>query len=348
MNYHITDENGLVLISNINSSLLSSIGECSIPSEVTHCIICRTKCRRGYIKNEFGSVYICSNEEPLVQSGSIFKKNLEIYLNFLTNLKQFRKEVSERKFEEIDNLVHNIATNNILSLQELDYFISPLERNLGETGKDFFDSLKDKISAHPEVATEVLLKIFKNERMIKYQFDLFSKPDIQEQFSPSIERHYVHRVFFIVYKLFSSGLKIEKEVRIKINEYKEMALLDFESFSTALFAIFQNIEKYILPDSDLIISFKELENKQLELRFEMVSLEVKDEEKESIFDPGYSGVAARNRGLAGRGLGLFQARTLLNLSGATINFIPNIDPTYKKRFHNSKYQKNLIKVILKK
>ncbi|ETJ39846.1 hypothetical protein Q604_UNBC06268G0001, partial [human gut metagenome] len=68
-----------------------------------------------------------------------------------------------------------------------------------------------------------------------------------------IERHEVHRVLMSIFYVFFPDFT-DNDVRVKISETKETALLDYETFNISLYYIIENITKDIRPGSQLDVN----------------------------------------------------------------------------------------------
>ena len=78
------------------------------------------------------------------------------------------------------------------------------------------------------------------------------------------------------------------------------------------------MSKYIQCDTNAIISFRKNNNHQL-IEFQMHSLYMEQDEIDMIFIEGYSGKNAKKAHLNGEGIGMFRAKTLVELNGGSLS-----------------------------
>lgn len=345
MNYYILDPEGKTVVSNISPEFLLEVKSCNTSSELWDCSICQSQCRRGVVKGVFGSVYICDNSKDIIASSKVFKTKLEIFKDVVSYLEEFRNLIIEKNDKDFKRYIHNVVTNNSRSVIELESFIRDDEtRRLKE---NLLNVLTNRISDNPKMTAITLLNLLRNDRAIKNQFDIYSS-SIKKQ-ETSIGEHDVFKVFYIVYKTFFTSLK-ECNIHvnyINLNEHSQEVLLDYNSFTISLNAIFDNILKYVCPETELIVSFSETREGGL-LTLDMISLKVNSDEIEKIFEEGYSGYYSKKEGLCGDGIGLYQAREFLSHCEAQVRFLNDVDPEKRKRYKLKYYENNLIEILLKR
>ena len=146
-------------------------------------------------------------------------------------------------------------------------------------------------------------------------------------------------IFYVFFPDFT-----DNDVRVKISETKETALLDYETFNISLYYIIENITKYIRPGSQLDVNISR-DSYSLKIEFSMVSLYLHPEEEIKIFMEGYSGIEAKKISKNGSGLGLFTAKKYLAKSNADVCLIAFRDVDFEE-FCNRVYCRNKIIVSL--
>lgn len=109
----------------------------------------------------------------------------------------------------------------------------------------------------------------------------------------------------------------EKDVYIDIEEYYEKVYVDFESVQVAIYHIIENAAKYIAPKTNANITFK-IEKHTQYIIFAMTSLYINQDEEFEIFNEGYSGIVAKQLKKAGKGIGMYRAKRLIELNNGTL------------------------------
>jgi signal transduction histidine kinase len=109
---------------------------------------------------------------------------------------------------------------------------------------------------------------------------------------------------------------------------------DFRLFNCAMYHFFDNAQKYIKPDANIIIS---INFEEKELSFIMKSRAIEKTEKESIFNEGFTG--SHSGGQKGEGLGLYIFSLVLN----ELDAITYVDFNENTRFGRDDiiYQENI-------
>jgi signal transduction histidine kinase len=177
------------------------------------------------------------------------------------------------------------------------------------------------VKDEPKETALALLKIAKNNAAMKVEFSVFKKlfdsnPDLQKR------EHNVHKVLMNVFYLFFPDFT-DKNVKVIVgdNYNKYTAFFDYESLHVALYHIVENAAKYIRPNTTLTVSI----NNHIglsEIIMDMISIEIKQDEKNRIFDEGVSGYLACKIGKAGAGIGMSRAKKIIELNSGSIAVKP--------------------------
>ena len=143
----------------------------------------------------------------------------------------------------------------------------------------------------------------------------------------------IQSLLYLYYPLFD-----DVQVKIRNGICEDSAELDYETFVGGLIPILHNLKKYVKEGSYIDIHYSK-DRDHLFIDISTMSLGVLKEEAEKIFERGYSGHFARELKRDGRGLGMYHAKSLLNMSHADIRFIPG-------DIKDDGYAQNVIKLIL--
>ena len=104
---------------------------------------------------------------------------------------------------------------------------------------------------------------------------------------------------------------------MEVDSCFEKVFFDFESVQVALYHIVENAVKYVKHDSKIRVKFNIYE-KKLNMCIEMCSIYTAPEERERIFEEGYSGENAHKLQRHGKGIGMNRAKRLLNLNNIAL------------------------------
>lgn len=175
------------------------------------------------------------------------------------------------------------------------------------------------MTEEPRDTALALLKIAKNNAAMKVEFSVFRKlfdsnPDLR------IWPHNVHKVLMNVFYLFFPDFT-DKEVKVVVGDSIDTACFDYESLHVALYHLIENAAKYIKPKTELSVSIeKTIEN--IEVHMDMISVQIKDSEKDRIFEEGVSGELPGRIGKAGDGIGMNRAKKIIDLNSGSISVKP--------------------------
>lgn len=339
MNYHITDSNDKVVYTNINPDCIKCIKSCQSKNEIIdNCYIDNKKHRRGVVKKANGSIYCCSSSKDFVKSSRIFKEKISLLSNMIDEFAAVRSELIDETSKDTKRLLHNLISINAHSIQEV-YNLIPqqlLTSNISEQYK----VIQDHIIEDPKEAARVFLRIAKNNAAMKSEFAVFKK---LHESSPttSFKKHPIKKVILNVLHIFFQDFA-DINVTINVERFDGLVRIDYESFFVALYHLFDNAVKYILPRSQLKIKFKVEENK-LTIQFDMMSIRIEEHETEKVYLEGYSGVNTKMLHKAGQGIGMHLMKKLLELNNSSLRVAKL---SYGKRMVDKiPYENNVVEII---
>lgn len=340
---HIKNSDNQIVYSTIPSNCQNCMLTCETTKELVKCSENGSDKRRGIIRSRLGSVYLCSDDRDLLKSGRKFKAQLEFLNSMLQELDNIRNGIAEKINEDTKRLLHNVISLNAHNMQEIYELVSQdvLTQKMASQVEEFTKI----IESNPKDIALALIRMHKNDIAMKVNFNVFKK--LYDR-SPATNflKHPLHRVVLNVLHVFFQDFT-DKGVRVIIDSCNADILLDYESIQVALYHLIENSAKYILDDSNLHISFP-LKNGIQYILFDMVSLEIPDDEVEKIFEEGYSGESARLLHLSGSGLGLGIIKPLLQLNKAELRLLRNVNPSRSKKTTLAEYQNNQFEIKLSK
>lgn len=278
------------------------------------CPMDSNKKRIAYHKNNNGILYICCDK---AKTTKLFKDELNSIIYSLKSLVKLSEEVKQYAIDEtktrVNRVIHNLKSINAHAIQEL-YTLVPqdkLVRNVKENPK----IVESIIQKNIRQAALTYFRMAKFNLSIKVEFSIYEKL-LQGDLKLDKRNHNIRDVIMIVLYTFFKDFN-ERNVYINIEEYYEKVYVDFESIQVAIYHIIENASKYVSPNTDAYIKFN-IERGVQYITFEMTSLYIHPDEEKDIFNEGYSGVLAQNLKLAGKGIGMYRAKRLIELNEGTL------------------------------
>ncbi len=332
MNFHLVNSDGEVLLSNLPDRYLPFYGVCNSESESVH----KNKndgipFRHGKKTTTFGTAYIIATEEDLLNSSRVFKEKLNVYSNFLP-------EVANMKESVLKDILHNLTTINAHSIQEV-YNLIP-QAVLAKNVSTQLAIIEQALAQKPRKAANTFLRIAKENASMKAQFtalrhSYYSKRNLQ------IKSHPIRVVLLNVLHSFFPDFN-DNNIHVEVEPTNKTVKLDYETFSAALVPLFDNATKYTQPNTTVNIKF--VYQPHTIIQIESMSLEIKPDEVEKIFQKGFSGEAAIQAEKHGTGIGMGNIQKLLQFNNARIEIRPNVDPSKETIIKKFKYQNNIFEI----
>lgn len=341
MQYIITNKLKQIVDTNIeNSDLINSILECTIDCERVFCEKNNKYRRQGFFASDTLNYYLCSFDQNI--TNRIFRFYFDAF-SILSN--QLETTLENQKIKEKQKnrrLKHNLITHSSNILQEL-YKLFP--QDSFRNGNNHIDTIENIIKKDTKKSAYTFLKVLKNSNLMKAEFDVY---EMLETESPYLDfsKHSIHKVLILTLNPFWLDL-VEHNVTINIESYHGTVTIDYKSISVVLSHLFDNMSKYIMPDSELNISFAE-SHESVTVYIEMNSLQVKKDELQNLFSEGHSGEWAKKLEIEGDGIGMFVAKKLTELNCGTIKMEVNIDNKTPVVLDGIPYERNRVIINIKK
>lgn len=298
--------------------------------------------RCGVLVTNDGAVYAVSGDENYLKSSKAFSAMLESLANTLKTFCDLVTAHQQRVNADTNRLIHNLITLNAHNIQEI-YSVIPQDTLSKIKPNQQVPAVESIVKDEPREVAFALLRIAKNNAAMKAEFSVFKK---LFDSSPRLEKrsHNVHKVLMNILYLFFSDFT-DKNVYIPpiVSPQNVTAFFDYESIHVALYHLIENAVKYVKPHTTLTISIFEF-GQQVKVIFDMISLPIGEKEKDLIFGEGYSGEFARKTAKAGSGIGMTQAKRILEVNGANLEVQP-----YPATLHDHlgvPYQKNVFTITL--
>lgn len=280
------------------------------------------KCPKDNIKSLIGNRHVNSGFVFACGQGygknSLFVQDLDALTSSLSTLSKAEYEVEKYINDEfvtrIRRVLHNIRSINAHSLQEVRALVP--EYYLKHHKNKSLVKFEEFIIQNTKRTANSFFRISKDLYEIKAEFSVYDKlvkGEVELNKRPYNIRDVVMTVLYPFFEDFSN-----KNVVVTVEDYYDSIPIDFESIQVALYHIIENMSKYIQCDTNAIISFRKNNNHQL-IEFQMHSLYMEQDEIDMIFIEGYSGKNAKKAHLNGEGIGMFRAKTLVELNGGSLS-----------------------------
>jgi len=304
MRYQITTINGANISNNVHDYCLDCILICKERCKKIKCTHDRKERRIGKIVSGNFIIFLC--DEKHIKSTKLFKKEIGLLKDFSINLESLQRSVFEDVNNQTYRLLHNLVTYNAHILQDIYSIIS--QDDLQKKRKEIVKTVNALLTSGSRNNALHILSILKNANLMKSEFSIFTKL-YEPNPTMSIINHKIHKVVLLVFNSFWYDLMQNKNY-IKIQSCNEAIPIDYESVTAALVHVIDNTTKYIMPNTDLNVNFKNSDS-GLILSFDMISLQIKQCEINKVFEEGYSGEVPVEHDLSGRGVGLYMVKRLL-------------------------------------
>lgn len=337
----LSSDNALVA-SNLPKSCKHCFDNCQTIGRVFEkCIIDNKKRRFGKIENGKGITFLCCDE---TKTTKLFREKLEAlsyaYYDLILPKEVISNDIKSTAQKRVNRLVHNLTSINAHNIQEIYDLIpqSVLTTNINEQ----IERIQQEIIANPRDAAMMFLRIAKHNIHMKSEFSIYKK---LERADPTLDKrtHPIHKVFMNVLHTFFVDFS-DKNVYVNVGECRASIQCDYEVIQVALYHIIENSSKYVKPNSQIDILFKEI-NSQIEISIKMTSLHIEESELDKIFEEGYSGKEARRSKKQGEGIGLWRVRQMLELNDSQIEIYAGVE---FEKLMGFKFSENEIIIKLKK
>lgn len=214
-------------------------------------------------------------------------------------------------------LLHNLKSLTAKTSQEV--FAIGLQHRLIGNPREVVPYLASEIRDNIDGTARALLEILKHQAAQKAEYTAFDRLSGKLD-RAKIEPHNVHQVLMNVFYLFF-GEFIGKKVKAEVEPTHTQAKFDYDSVHVCIYYLVENAAKYTRQNSSFSVSTTEDGAGNVDIRFTMESLVIKQDEQQLIFEEGYSGTSAVESNLNGAGLGLYLARAMARINSGNLNVI---------------------------
>lgn len=272
--------------------------------------------RIGFIKVVAGSVYGCDGSRTTTKN---FKNMLNEISSAIPELNRTRTdiqiEIEKQATRRIERLVHNLRNNNAHLLQTIQLFI-PEEMSRMKVRK-LYEIVKSQMCSKRHEAIMTFLRILKHSAEYKAELAVYDLLNGGHA-NLDIKLYKAYDLIKVVFHEFYADFR-ERNVYVDIGQSYDEIFIDYDSFKVALYYLFENAVKYVLPDSTITFIYMPSQD-SFTIRMNMKSVLVSKDELTKIFDEGYSGEMAKLLHREGGGIGLYRTRKLIELNKGEIIF----------------------------
>ncbi|HDS2561243.1 hypothetical protein [Klebsiella aerogenes] len=322
--YQIKNQNGDILFNSIPAELQLYFLESQV--ENASFKTNDNKYRAAVYCFENSEIKIVSSDQNHLKSSKLIKREAEIISTSVDRINNAYEHAKAESYAHARRLIHNLTTLNAQNSQHV-YLVIPQGVFASKSDMDansWIDAMTQEVEKDTKRAALSLMRIAKNSMQFKSEINVYNSL-INNDFRLRIRKHSIHKVLMNSFYVFFPDFT-DSSVKVVVDKTNEDVLIDYESFQVATYYLIENAAKYILPKTELRVSYKKIKhNDQLDVKFSMTSLEIKDNEVDSIFIEGFSGEASKKLDKNGNGIGMPRTRKLLALSNATINVVPCVD-----------------------
>ncbi len=334
MYYEIRDPEGKILISNIPAGA-RAFSACRLGRHEGK-LSDGTFCRYGRSQNHDGSVFLLVTDGPAFQSKAAFTEKLRMYAQLTDTVREMRAQM-------LDEFSHDLIELTGKNAYEVYSVLDQVELGAKPTFADQMSYAESAINSKSEDTANALLQILRNSALIKsvvvgLESKYYSRPNL------TFKEHLAREVLANVLLPFMRDFD-KKGISVVLEQQDAPIHIDYRTFTAALCPIVEDAAKYSLPDTKFFIRVKRSDAVVI-IEFDMLSLTISPDEVEKIFTEGYSGRAAVELQIKGKGLGLYMAKRLLGLNNATISCEAAVTPERTRWADGHAYERNIIKVAI--
>ncbi|MGR6756307.1 ATP-binding protein [Aeromonas veronii] len=286
------------------------------------------------------TIFSASTVKDAIKSAKTLSSLSKMMLFNAKHLSELESTTKKNCYKDLQRLLHNLVTINAHNMQEV-FSIIPQE-SIGRGGAAWRNEIRDCVVKDPYDTSLTMIRIAKNNIKIKHEISVFNTL-IDEKPTLKKHDHMIHRVLMNSFYVFFPDFT-DKNIKINIKPTSLTHTFDYETVQVALYHFIDNSTKYAAPNSDIdVTTIFDKENQRLIIRFEMNSLEIKEDEITKIYDEGYSGVHAKKNKLSGSGIGMARIADLLSINNAKIYLHENRNPSFL--IEGLPYQNNTFDMI---
>lgn len=214
-------------------------------------------------------------------------------------------------------IIHNVGNTEFQIRQTIERHTRHIDRNLPH--EERISEFQELIKSKPERIAKDLL--FLEQRSIDLDaqligINIFLGKRFDAKFN---KKHPMVPIMMRCLSPFHQALK-DQGVSVNLSNLQDYQIItDFRLFNCAMYHFFDNLQKYVKPDTEVVIS---LDESNQVIIFDMCSCAFDEEESQRLFNEGYCGESAQAQ--KGEGLGMFIIALVLDKMDMKIIPEPNV------------------------
>lgn len=337
--YHLQPTNNSKGIGNLDREYKHCAETCTVTNELVKCLVTGRAHRRGVKNLATGQLYLCTDES--VRSSRLFHQKIRAFSEIIPFVTKFREEAIHRASDDVHRFFHNLITLNAQTIQAI-YRLVPQDDFNQKNRESLIRTVSKKLLASPDQTTSLMIDILKNANLEKTEFAVYEKLVEKEPIRSSY--YPIHKIFMLVLNTYWDALK-EKEVHVLTGKCTERVFVDYDIIAASLVHLLDNTTKYILPRTQLRISF-ETRSDTVSLVMDMVSLRIHPNEIDKIFREGFSGDEPKKIHRHGEGRGLYLVDRLLALTNSALKIEPDVDAKRRVNQMGIDFENNVFRLSM--
>ncbi len=243
----------------------------------------------------------------------------------------------KRFTEQIEAHSHTLRKLQAQSNQKIEGIIPDYMLIFSVDYEEQHKRVEQEIRKNARLAADTFIYLKKRIFELDAHIQSFEIIHLGADISLDVRAHNIKRLILNAFHVFDERLR-EISVRMIIafeDSYAEehKIKLDYKTFNTALYNFFDNTLKYIMPGSELRISFDINEHNEFHLSISMMSLRIEHDEGRRILQLGERGKNAEH--IEGTGVGLYVISEIMRLNN--FNFEINSEYSKMKVFEEQQY-----------
>jgi K+-sensing histidine kinase KdpD len=215
----------------------------------------------------------------------------------------------------VNRLVHNLISINGHNIQEV-YDLLPQEI-LSTNWRNQIVNIEKELKFNPKKAALLFLRIAKNNIQMKSEFSIYRKLDREDTASLDIKEYPIKKVLLNVLHTFFADFS-NNNIYVEVKDFFGKVKIDYETIQVVFYHLIENALKYARPNSNITIEFIQKKD-DISVDFIMSSTHIYPNEREAIFQEGFSGKLAKIMEKNGDGIGMWRIRQIMELNNGMIS-----------------------------
>lgn len=313
MNHFIvTDNSDNIVAQNLESECRECLSNCNTKGGLIEpCPIYKTKRRQGILENNNGTTFLCC---ATTKTTKLFREKLNAlsysYHDLVLPKEQLETNIRKSEQQKVNRLVHNLTSINAHNIQEIYDFVP--QEILSANWREQIEYIEKELTSNLNKAALMILRISKHNIHMKSEFSIYRKLDRNDNAELDFQIYPLRNVLLNVLHTFFGDFTANS-IYVKVADYFKKVAIDYETVQVAFYHLIENASKYAKPNSEIDITFNE-DKDFIFMNLIMPSLLISPEEKDKIFDEGFSGSLAKKLNKSGDGIGMWRIRQMIELN----------------------------------